>query len=243
MVISGEPFHRVGRESAVITMPTPDVILDESFDYGKYVEDYFRDTLESRKGNYQGYFEGCEDIDLAELYDGDVNPCKVDSRLKELDNNYYHEIYVLQHQYENAYNEGCADRVNDDITSAMQRITSDYITERDFLKLEIYSQELDEMKLIIDEALKEARRQQIIFEDNLSKERVAAYKAGELPLSELCLRDLSKLPSDANVQHISTYLHSRITVSMADNYDMRNMRLKDAANLIESVVPSSGKKR
>ncbi|MCI9084731.1 MAG: hypothetical protein HFH46_03875, partial [Bacilli bacterium] len=192
MGITGEPFHKVGKKNAIITMPTPDIILDESFDYGRYVDDYFRDTLESRKGNYQGYFKGLEDVDLAELYDGDAVSYDGDSRLKELADDYYHEIYVLQHQYEKAYNEGVALEVNEEITRSMQKLTSDYIAKRDSLKAEICSQELDEIKLIIDEALREARRQQIIFDDNLSKERVAAYKAGDLSLAKLTLFDLKK---------------------------------------------------
>ncbi len=243
MIINGEPFHKVGRESAIITMPTPDIILNESFDYGKYVEEYFRDTLEYRKGNCQGYFKGCEDIDLAELFYSESKPCKVDSKLKELDDNYYREIYILQHQYENAYNEGYADEINEVITRSIQALTSDYMAERESLEEEIRLQDLNEIKLIMDEALREARKQQIIFEDNLSKERVAAYKAGDLPLSDLTLIDLSKLPSDSNVQQVSRYLHARITDSMVDNYDVYNMKLKDAANLIESWVPSPGKKR
>ena len=117
------------------------------------------------------------------------------------------------------------------------------MAERESLEEEIRLQDLNEIKLIMDEALREARKQQIIFEDNLSKERVAAYKAGDLPLSDLTLIDLSKLPSDSNVQQVSRYLHARITDSMVDNYYVYNMKLKDAANLIESWVPSPGKKR
>lgn len=243
MVINGEPFHKVGRQSVIITMPTPDIILDESFDYGRYVDDYFRDALEYRKGNYQGYFEDLEEVNLSELFDGEVTIQKVDARLKELDDSYCHEIYVLQHQYENAYNEGYADKVNSDITSAMKGLTSDYMTQRDSLKAEICLQELEEIQAIMDEALREAKKQQFIFEDNLSKERVAAYKAGNLPLSELNFRDLSKLPATAKIQQISRYLHARITDGMVDNYDVYNMTLKDTLNLIESFVPSSGKKR
>lgn len=241
MKFTGEPFHKVGRESVIIDMPTPDIILDASFDYGRYVDDYFRDAIAYRNGIYQGYFEDCDAIDLNEILSGENIPVKEDLK-EELYDDYHTKMSALQNQYEKAYREGCVEEVGFEITMAMQVLTAEYNLKKESMEEEKRLQELEEINSVMSEALREARRQQIIFEENQSEERVAAYRTGELPLSELTLRDLSKLPTHKKVVDISRYIHARITDSMVKDYDIFNMKLKDTVKLIDPLEPSSKKR-
>lgn len=236
---NNEPFHKVGRQSAIICVPTTDTILDQSFDYGQYVEDYFKDTLEARKGNYQGYFEGLEDVDSAEFLNNLPNQQKVDnkqnSKLKEIEDNYHKKIYALQNQYERAYQTGHADKINEEITRAMQIITSDYLTQIDTVK---DTKELDELSQIQEQKVKEIddvqnksieynelRKQQLRKQNHIeSMERIKAYKEGKLKLTELKPCDVRYMDSyyqiDNKIALAARKLVKEANIPNSDDYTL-----------------------
>lgn len=132
--MNGEPIRKIGRESAIIVMPTPEIILDQDFDYGKYAEQFFIDAMALRKGIYQGYLKELKDVDLSNFYNTD-NEEEIKNNMqeqeKQLHKMYSEKIFELQHQYEEAFKKGYADQINEDITKAMQYVTSDYVTTLD----------------------------------------------------------------------------------------------------------------
>lgn len=131
--MNGEPIRKVGKNSAIITMPTPEIILDKDFDYGKYADQYFIDTIALKSGIYQGYLADLEDVDLSIFYDENTPKVEINKQEQEAYKIYSTNFFELQHQYEEAFKKGYADQINEEITKTMQYITSDYITKLDTL--------------------------------------------------------------------------------------------------------------
>ena len=128
--MSKGPWRKIGKESVIIETPEPNIILDKDFDYGKYADEYFKDTLASRDDIYQGYLEDLKDTDssimLEEFPKGNTDEAK--------DNKDYNErIIELQKQYEEAFQKGCSDEINEYITKSMQYIASEYLTKIDII--------------------------------------------------------------------------------------------------------------
>jgi len=250
MEITGEPFHKVGRQSAIITAPSPKIILDKSFNYGKYVEDYFHDTLEVRKGNYQGYFEGLENLDLEKSFYSKSTTKEADTKLKEIDDKYCHEIYVLQHQYESAYQKGVADKINEEITRAMQIITSDYLTQIETLKdtyeLDTLSDEqnnlLQEIKNAQTRTIENSKNQIKQIQDkkqNESLNRIKSYKEGTLKLSELTPYDIRAMDHYSQIDKSIVFaVRKLIERSNIPNFD--DYTLGQLYSMIPSNTPKPG---
>ena len=142
--INGEPWRRFKRQSVNITMPEMKVILSEDFDYGNYANQIFYDTLEYRKGNAQGYFEGIDDIDFDSIKKTpkveitDPIEKEYQEKIYAEEMAYYHQFFVLQHQFEALFAAGASDLVNDDITKAMVELTKNHLANIEKINVDYF---------------------------------------------------------------------------------------------------------